>query len=131
MMLPPPCLTAGRLLGPMRPRLDSGSEPKLRPRNRSDLTRTSDQHRRGFLGGVSHAVGGDAGVDTAVVHRQNGEGQRAVFNGAPLRKLLPFRPQPPERRRRVSARHRTHQSHRIARVHHHRVVQEELDGGGC
>lgn len=90
---------------------------------------TSYEYGGGFLGCVPHIIRGHTAVDAAVLQSDAGDGQRAAFHDALLRELLVAGPEPAQRGAGFPAGRHTHQSDRLPRVRHQRVVQEQFDGG--
>lgn len=92
---------------------------------------TSHHDGGGLLGRVSHVVAGHAAVDPRLVRGDGRERERAPLHHAPLRQAV-IAADPGESRGRLSARGDAHQGHRLARIHHDRILHQQLDGrGGC
>ena len=97
------------------------------PATRNLVRLTSDYYGGGFLGRVAYIVVSHAAVDPRVLRGDCGQGE-----GAPIQDALLWQhfhiPHPREGGCGLPVRRDAYQSHHLARVYHHRVVSQQLDG---
>lgn len=94
----------------------------------SQSRRLTSHHNGGrLLGWVAHVVAGHAAVDPRLIRGDGWKRECAPFHHAPLRQTV-ITADPGEKWGRLSACGDAHQGYRLARIHHNRILHQQLDG---